>query len=69
VNAVFGVKLTWIKTVVEWALCEGNLKPEICVRDRKGEWFLREWKEGMPRYAIGQFLWHMCIQTGAAAQQ
>ena len=71
VNAVLGVKLTWIKTVVEWELCEGNLKPEIRVRDRKRECFLRlrEWKEGMPRYAIGQFLWHMCIQTGAAAQQ
>jgi hypothetical protein len=37
VNAVFGLKLTWIKTAVEWELCEGNLKPEICVRDRKRE--------------------------------
>jgi hypothetical protein len=49
VNAVFGVKLTWIERVVEWELCEGNLKPEICVRDRKIECFLREWKEWMPR--------------------
>jgi hypothetical protein len=49
VNAVFGVKLTWIKIVVEWERCEGNLKPEICVRYRKRERFLRERKEGMPR--------------------